>query len=384
MSTFIPDEIKELNILCRAGRLYEVEAWIREGKPVLWPQRPSKSPLWVSINTGFHSLVELFLKSGVRPERAHLQHAMFTRQTDMVELLVKYGADVHWVSFEDVFRTGDRQLMDLFIQKGADPIAGAPLAMALKTVIRPLLGFYRSYRDQYPDLQLQIDMALRYACEEGKLGAVCKLLWAGANPRASVPSVDAPGDEDWNHSPLEMAVWRGHVPIVDKIGIDPTRDDLNLLLDRAAFAKSPDLIRRLVEAGANPSGVGEHQPLRNLFCVLGWDLKAYYASDRDGSQALECIKLMIELGTKIEPRDRHDFSVFRQPLYSLEPGQFFDLIGQMQKHHACCAEVFRKLLKSPTLKTRLRGHQDRLMEVLSFLKRRPLKTVDAKASDVRL
>ena len=52
-------EAKELIQFCEAGRLYEVEAWIRAGKSIVVPAEIRKTPLKVALATGFHSLIEL-------------------------------------------------------------------------------------------------------------------------------------------------------------------------------------------------------------------------------------------------------------------------------------------------------------------------------------
>lgn len=38
-----PSEVEGLIALCRAGKLYEVEEWIRSGKPLQWPQWQAQS-----------------------------------------------------------------------------------------------------------------------------------------------------------------------------------------------------------------------------------------------------------------------------------------------------------------------------------------------------
>jgi hypothetical protein len=58
--------------MCREGRLYDVEHWIAEGRPLqLAPEaihkriRP-KTVLQIALETGQHSLVFLLLRSGYR------------------------------------------------------------------------------------------------------------------------------------------------------------------------------------------------------------------------------------------------------------------------------------------------------------------------------
>ena len=45
------DEAKQLLKLCDAGRLYEVEAWIRAGKSLTVPKEVRKTPLTVAMST---------------------------------------------------------------------------------------------------------------------------------------------------------------------------------------------------------------------------------------------------------------------------------------------------------------------------------------------
>jgi hypothetical protein len=61
-STLAIDESKALLALCRAGRLYEVEDWIKAGLSLEVAASLQTAPLQVAIETGFHSLIELLAK----------------------------------------------------------------------------------------------------------------------------------------------------------------------------------------------------------------------------------------------------------------------------------------------------------------------------------
>ena len=69
-----PEDVRPLHQLCREGRLYDVERWIADGKPLqLTPEavpkgaRP-KTALQIALETGQHSLATLLLKNGYRLE----------------------------------------------------------------------------------------------------------------------------------------------------------------------------------------------------------------------------------------------------------------------------------------------------------------------------
>jgi ankyrin repeat protein len=181
----------QLLSLCRAGKLYEVEHWIAQGNPIHAPPKLRTSPLLVAIDRGFHSLVELLLKSGADPlaNGNALQRAVRRRHPEIAELLIRHGMDLTSVRMREACYSGSPELVRLFLEHGGDPPSDDAFAEALLTGNKAMLGIYRSYVARIPSLQQQADIALRYCCEDGRLGGVCRLLWAGANPRAKVPSL---------------------------------------------------------------------------------------------------------------------------------------------------------------------------------------------------
>ena len=92
---------KELVRLCRAGRLYEIERWINDGKSLEIPagtkRGRQRSLLEIAIETGFHTLVELIAKheASQSAKNAALGEAVSLRRLDLVELLLANGADVN-------------------------------------------------------------------------------------------------------------------------------------------------------------------------------------------------------------------------------------------------------------------------------------------------
>ena len=104
-------EAKELIRLCEAGRLYEVEAWIRAGRSLTVPGEVRKTPLRVAISTGFHSLVELLLRheESQKVKNDALRLALMLDRPPFIELAVTHGAEIASVPFLDVLLTGDRR-----------------------------------------------------------------------------------------------------------------------------------------------------------------------------------------------------------------------------------------------------------------------------------
>src|SRR5215471_11667174 len=102
----LPDDLKELCGLCRAGKLFAVEQWIREGRASRMPTGNfAISPVRIAIEEGFHSLIEVFLRENILDQEEKndaLVRAVDHRNLDVVELLAQYGADPNAIDFETV------------------------------------------------------------------------------------------------------------------------------------------------------------------------------------------------------------------------------------------------------------------------------------------
>jgi hypothetical protein len=94
------NEAKELVRLCRTGRLYEIENWIKDGKSLDTAAptngRRQRTLLEIAVETGFHSLVELIAKHEATQsaKSAALSEAVSSRRLDLVELLLANGAEI--------------------------------------------------------------------------------------------------------------------------------------------------------------------------------------------------------------------------------------------------------------------------------------------------
>jgi hypothetical protein len=108
-----PDELVDLHRLCREGRLYEVEAWIRLGRPLqlAWQGphgRRFPTALTIAIETKQHSLLLLLLCNGYQftlEPTSPLTLALEARRWDLVDLFWAWGADPLQVSPSTVFET---------------------------------------------------------------------------------------------------------------------------------------------------------------------------------------------------------------------------------------------------------------------------------------
>jgi len=208
------ESAKELIRMCRTGRLYEIQRWISEGKSIdisaASRRRRPESLLERAVESGFHSLVDLIAKNeqSADAKTAALCAAVSARRMDLIEVLCANGADPKTVPLDAVLFEWDPKLIRYFLDRGADPIEGRPFAEAfrerIRTALRAFVEYKRDHPELGPQLQEQVDCALRYFCGEGDLKWVCLLLWAGADVRSRGPCLG----KDWTEEPIDGALGR--------------------------------------------------------------------------------------------------------------------------------------------------------------------------------
>lgn len=378
----IPDPALDFCRLCREGRLYEAEAWLKAGKPAQLAHKNIRcTPLGIAIDRGFHSLVQVLLQHGFAPTPKHLAFAVRKGHVGIVELLFEHGADVHWLSFEQVTYWPRPEVVKMFIERGADTRTGYPIAQVLKRTPRAFLGVYKTYLERFPDWQFQADMALRHFCREGSMRGVCLLLWLKANPRAKVP-IDAKEGEDMWESGLWQACISGHVEIVKKIGPTREKDDLDELLRLACYGEGKHLLEYLAELGANPNAVpatGE-TALRSALWAVEWRLD----SDRHEpyryryKAALDKLKRLIELGAQLNPADTDELRFLRRLLVKLDWSASFDFIKFLQEHSFADRAIMVGLLKEPKMRNHLEKRLQALARMFPELKKWAERHADAR------
>lgn len=362
------DEILPLITLCASGKLYEVEDWIAAGKPIQC--FPSDDPRWRKIapplqtaaDRGFHSLAALLLANGYDPngdKDSPLSEAVRSRNHTMVSLLLEYGTDPCGFHFCDALETYDREMMDRLMQAGANPCLDNAVARALRSKARPLLGFVKSYREHYPCLQRQVDIALNVFVENQDEKGVALMLWLGADPHARVPC--SPYIEDEEHemasldSPFERSLWRTRETIMEMLLKKPIpADQADDLLSHVSHRGLPKVVSRLLKAGANPNHIAEEDWhildgfISNL--TYRWRL-----SDNDSDErGLEALRMILEAGSRW-PEHRPDVPRLRRDLLNCKPNTLRAIIALFKEHQVLTEEQLHELTRTPTMKKHLQS-----------------------------
>ena len=377
------EEIKPLIELCKIGKLFAVQAWIADDKPVNPPPPPEKgarrrSPLQYAIDIGFHSLVQVLLDGGAEIEDSckysSLHHALQSRQFEIAKLLVEYGADVKSVDMNTVFDTWQPEVMEYFIERGADVEKNNPLAQAFCSRIRTALKIFKQYQDRFPSFQEQANIALRYHCKKGNLKWVALMLWAGADQYAKGPdSPEEEPDPENDYNALELAACYEHFEVfgLRRIRLDSKQEHAHDLIRVACYNKTADLLKRLIDLGypVNDQKNGGSSHIEYLLNSMAWWPKcARKKIDSDATrEKMKMLHLLVRHGARWVPEDMASINTVRRTILCLDPDYTVELIWIMDKYGGCKRSVIETLLKTPTIRAHVYMHSDRISQIMERL-----------------
>jgi len=379
------DELLPFIKLCKAGHLDEVQSWINAGKPINPPPpikgRRRKGPLHKAIDAGFYSIIEVLLKAGTvmadsRPFA--LERALANRRLDIVKLLIQYGANIKAVEMDLVFETWQPEIIDYFFEHGADVETGNPLAAALCERIKTALGAFKRHKDRFPQLQSQIDIALRFHCREGDKKWAGLMLWAGANPYSKGP--DSPyesPDPDGDISALEYAaIWnRPEIFELKQIKITPDIPVADELFEAVCRSENADLLLKMLDSGFDPTKRSDQGSglINACFSGMDWpDWHNWFDRDRkidlDTDHSREKIKMIYALakhGAKWIPTDNWEINDIRRTLLKMKDDYTVEFIWIMSKFKSCKRDNAVQLLRTPAIQKLVSAHKTRMEEIIN-------------------
>lgn len=327
----VPDDIKEVAMLIKLGRLFELQEWIDEGKRVRCPELEERAGhcLEQACRSGFHSVVQMLLEQvgwELDEKNRMLGLALEDKRVDLVELLLKHGADPRSADFADVAGTVDVELMERFMAAGCDPCRHNGFARALDDAkARPLLRFLKSRIKECPELKSQASLALASAVEEEKVRWAAMLVWAGADPLMRVPENLYRGWDDLSDYegsvPAEVACRSGNTELLKVLKIRPTAALMQDFLSTAALYGHVEIIEMLLKL--SPDLVNAGDPFQcdaiGHFLSDGLDRWAGLCGrgERD-ERSSKCLELLLEAGARWVP-EQDNLSYLRRRFARLEP-----------------------------------------------------------------
>lgn len=367
--------------LCREGKLYEAEALLREGVDPNPPPNIRKSALRMALGKGFHSLVVLLLRKGARPGLNEMFDVAWSGNAEYMSLLLENGGKLEDPrAIEVACERGAGPMIDLLESKDIDLVTGSPLAAAMKTGNKSVIGRWKRLLEKHPDLAVQGAMALFHFCEKDSERGVALMLWAGADPRMPIPQEGEYHDPDWQVTALGEAAFKGNVKVLQRFGIDPATDDVADLLWRVGSGNHHQAVEYLLDLATpiqREEGLG--RMLATAISQVDWK------SDRtlgwghgptDAEPDVKVIEKLARLGARLDvKKESHQV---RSALRRAEPDQAIRIVRALASGPVADIEELRRVVKTKTILKRLEStalsREDRELLALKAPKPRTPRT----------
>lgn len=311
----IHDDLKAFMRLVQAGKLFAVQDWIKAGKPLRLPDgnQPRTSALYAAVETGFHSMVDELLRAGgwsASELAGALDLARSTRRFDLAELLGQQGARPKPMDFEASCDNLDLFMMERQLRAGTNPSDGNVFAQVLDSKkARPLLGFFRQFRTEFPALEDQAALALAEAVKHDQVRWTALLAWAGADPFRPVPhGLDIPfpvDSEDYTTAARE-AMWCRNPEILKVLHLKPTPAQALDLLPTVSYRHNVALFKTLLanvpRELINDTPRGSSAVLQNMVGHSAHrDIFSNNLDAKGDAESLQCVEMLLDAGARWNP-----------------------------------------------------------------------------------
>lgn len=326
--------------LCREGRIYAVERWIKDGKPLWTSNRAPRvhSPLRVAIDTGQYDLALLLLCNGFPPDthESLLSHAIYEKATRFIDLLVAWGADPRQVDAYSILQTSDAEMIDRFWSLGVDVTEVHALARELaRSSSRPLYGWAKRHQDD-SRVARELAIALADSIINDRERAIALLLWAGANPHARVPSLQY-NDEDYpedHTSAIECAITYGKGKLLSKLKPDPAVDNFEKLWAAVCDVESITYLGKIQHPQDWSRSI-----LRNMHRIT-WDYG-------DRWEPRTCIEKLASMGARLTTMTAGEIKDMRRAMLRCKNEYPIRWLLQWMKNEAhCAAAIYHELTRT--------------------------------------
>lgn len=365
-----------LRRLVNRGDLEGLLDWIRAERPLRSPKKQrgrSKSALEFAVETGFYSMVKLFLDETIWGEEElenALHRALWDRRDDLVDLLVRKGACIEGISFYSVFRTMNDVLINQFLDLGLDPCANNAFARILEeTKAKPLLRFFKEHRTRFPGLEDQMAMALVSAISSKNIRWSALLLWAGADLHREVPDdLDSdPNDESaYRTTAFDEAISKADTKFLEALKIKPPAGTVGRMLKHASYEPAKpefkSLLKSISPEELNSGSNGSCDALIRLVDHHHWSFGPTYdhRADEEDENTLKSIDALLKAGAKWLPSNEQIRSA-RRALLSHNPKYIVRLVRMLlYTDGATNVDRVWELCRTPSAREKIRQGDDRL------------------------
>lgn len=351
MSDFISAIHRDkLTKACKRGRLFDALRMLEELGSARFRKTRKWTPLFVAVDRGFHSLVEVLLRYDHEAwdlEKAY-GGATRRRRNDLAGLILRSPSWRGPIDPIDALVTGDCDLVRSMIDSGTDFTAPRVVALAcLRSAWGTLECLAKAGIGIAPVVhELQIAMVTH--ASRGHVNSVVRLLRAG---------IDAHLPSDWFDerdrlinepmSAVQAAVYLDTPALLSILRPSPDKDRAE---DLMGGTRNPAICQVLLDAGFELNSQ-ENGGSTALHDAIAWGRVFSMAPGlhREREQLMTDVEWLLERGARWVPRDSNDWRCARDSLLGLGDRFAGRLVKRLRDSGAITDNLLVELFRPPRM-----------------------------------
>lgn len=357
METYLDSISRDkLKSLCKFGRLFEAERLLEQKGTARLRKTKKWPPLFVAVDRGFHSLVELLLRYDHAQWDLEKSYAGALRRgrLDLAGLILRspwWSAEIDPV---EALKTGDTELVCSLMESGTDFTKRPIVKEAAKVAARGTIECLKAAKIPIEVVEDQLYEAMIHHAEQGHMKSLVHLLKAGLNPHRQVACY--PDDEHDTMSAVDAAIHCGKPAILRMLKPSPEKDDPESLMGSAIFMGDRRMLHVLLDSGfpLNCQKNGGSPTLHEVLKDAGlFQIRPNFRSSRpyDWLRFRADVEWLIDLGARWAGRDREDYRHIRDSLIGMGEAGSKEIIGMMLDGKAITETGLQEILKTPRMRS---------------------------------
>ncbi len=368
-----------LKAFCKVGRLFDAQRLLENVGTVRLRKTRKWTPLFISVDRGFHSLVEILLRYDHAQwdlEKSY-EGAQRRRRADLAALILSAPSWSSPIAPVEVLATGDLALSRKLHAAGTDFTAGDVILRGAMRNAKGTLEIVEHLGLRSKEVEDQLYSAMVTHANLGHVASVIRFLRTGFDPHRIVPYLDERGRLSDGESTVSISMFTGKAGFFAALKPSPAKDDSAELIGRAVFLGDDKMLEVLLEAGfpLNCKANGGSPALDELLC--GHTLKHHvpYTEHRRGHDSpsfsrvdaeafLRAVESFLQRGARWVPNeDRNEVRMIRDTLLALGDIHLARLFEMLDGYGAARREHLKTLLAASRIKPLAQAVRKRLLWV---------------------
>lgn len=310
-----------LAALCKQGRLFDAQRFIDEKGTCCFRKTHHWTPLFIAVDRGFHSLVEVLLRYEHAQwdlEKAY-RGALRRRRNDLAGMILRAPSWNSEIDPVEALATGDPVLVAALARADTDFTGASVVALGALANAPGTINCLKAAGIPLESVADQLVSAMVTHAVRGHIKSVFHLLKAGMDPRREGECYSDKGQPEEKCTTMEAAAISGRPKLMKMLRPSVDKDDPERLQSAAVNIQDHTMLEVLLDAGfpincqKNGGSTALHHILREgyFFKILptpSWPRSEYW--ERYVSE----LKWLLERGAQWVGRDARDYREIRDSL----------------------------------------------------------------------